>query len=87
MKNDTSPGKVAVAEIGDISRVSLSLVKITDETIVKVAERTGESIERVRRYLDTSEQDNALLAAFLFFGIGLLNKFSIDRPIAPTPSQ
>ena len=58
----------------DFELPMISLVDITDETIQGVAERTKRPVEAVRAYLKSDEQDNELLRAFLFFGVGPINK-------------
>jgi hypothetical protein len=49
--------------------VEISWVKITDEDIAKVAERSGLTPERIRQYLDSDEQDNNILRHFAYFRV------------------
>ncbi len=45
------------------------------ETVRNVAARCDVTEERVRAYLaDKNDQDNLLLRAFLFYGVGPINK-------------
>jgi hypothetical protein len=52
----------------------VSFVSIDDDLVRKVAERCQTDEARVRAYLASEEQDNTLLSAFLFFGVGPINK-------------
>lgn len=62
---------------------NVSLVSINDDLVCKVAARCGTTEERVRAYLDNKDdQDGDLLRAFLFYGVGPINK-TFD----PTPRQ
>ncbi len=56
--------------LNDFQCITISLCDIPDSTIDGVAERTGKSVEAVRAYLKSDEQDNELLRAFCFFGGG-----------------
>lgn len=57
-----------------VNFTNLSIVSISDDVIDRVARRTGCPIEEVRSYLKGDQQDNELLRAFLFFGVGPTNK-------------
>jgi len=59
---------------GDIRFANISIVSISDDLIARVARRTRRSIDEVRAYLKTDQQDDELLRAFLFFGVGPRNK-------------
>ncbi len=52
----------------------ISLVSISDDVIAKVSKKTGVPESDVRTYLASKQQDDRLLRAFLFFGIGPVNK-------------
>lgn len=54
---------------------TLSVVSISDDLVSKVATRCSTSPEKVREYLESSQQNDALLTAFLFYGVGPFNKF------------
>lgn len=62
--------------------IDISFVTITDELVKQVAVRVQRPETEVRAYIsDKEQQDDALLRAFLFFGVGPMNKrFSSDRP-------
>lgn len=67
--------------------ITVSVVTITPEMIERVATKTERPVEDVRIYLRTDQQDDVLLRAFLFFGVGPFNKrfASIARePTVPT---
>jgi hypothetical protein len=49
---------------GEPTFVELSWVEITDQDVEKVADVSGLSLERIRRYLDSEEQDNNILRYF-----------------------
>lgn len=52
----------------------VSFVSITENLVRQVAERCKTDEARVQTYLQTDEQNNELLRAFLFFGVGPINK-------------
>jgi hypothetical protein len=54
--------------------IEVSLVSINERTITQVAAHCVVSEEEVRQYLKSDEQNDALLNAFLFFGVGPVNK-------------
>lgn len=58
----------------DVQFHSVSFVSISDEVMARVADRTGRPIGEVRSYLQSDRQDDELLRAFLFFGVGPINK-------------
>lgn len=49
--------------------VEVSWVTITEEDIVKVAERSGLTPERIREYLASDEQDNNILRHFAYIRV------------------
>jgi hypothetical protein len=57
-----------------VSNFEVSWVPITEDLVRQVAERCKMDEARVQTYLRTNEQNNELLRAFLFFGVGPLNK-------------
>ena len=53
----------------------VSVVGLSDELISNVATKANVTVERVRKYIaDKEDQDNTLLRAFLFYGVGPFNK-------------
>lgn len=60
----------------EINDITLSIVSISDSLIEKVAIKCQTSTEKVKEYLQSANQDDKLLEAFLFYGVGPLNKFS-----------
>lgn len=58
-----------------VDNFTLSVVPISDGLIEKVAAHCSTSVGKVKEYLQTSQQDDALLTAFLFYGVGPFNKF------------
>jgi hypothetical protein len=53
----------------------VSVVPIDEALITKVSVKANVPIERVRSYLrDTADQDETLLRAFLFYGVGPFGK-------------
>lgn len=72
---------------GNIQFHSISLVSISDDVIARVARRTGRPVEEVYQYLKTDRQDDELLRAFLFFGIGPKNKRLVRTAIEVLPAD
>lgn len=61
--------------VKDIRLIEVSFVSISPDLVSKVAVRCGTTEERVRAYLDNkADQDGDLLRAFLFYGVGPMNK-------------
>lgn len=63
-----------VPDAPQIGFLEVSAVRIDDGLIQKVADRTARTPEAVREYLAGDQQDDELLKAFLFFGVGPFNK-------------
>lgn len=63
-----------MSNIEDVPLISVSFVSITLDLVKKVSDRTGRSVEAVQAYLKGPQQDDDLLRAFLFFGVGPINK-------------
>ena len=57
-----------------VPHFSVGLVSISDDVIGRVARRTERPVEEVYSYLKTDRQDDELLRAFLFYGVGPFNK-------------
>jgi hypothetical protein len=59
----------------DHHRFNISVVRIDDTLVKNVADRCNVTEERVRTYLaNKNDQDNNLLRAFLFYGVGPIYK-------------
>lgn len=58
-----------------INNFIVSVVSIDDNLIKRVAEKCSSSPEEVKQYLQSSQQNDILLRAFLFYGVGPFNKF------------
>jgi hypothetical protein len=58
----------------DSEHFTVSLVKISDDLIDKVAERTGLTKEDIQKYLNSDQQNRDILQGFAFYGIYPTNK-------------
>ncbi len=58
--------------------IEVSVSTISDSDIQRVAEQCRVTTERVRQYLASDEQDDILLRAFLFVGVGPVGKYYSD---------
>ena len=63
----------------ELRDITISFVPIDAELKTKVADRLGTTVERVNAYLEGKEQNPDMLAAFLFFGVGPMNKLPSPR--------
>lgn len=81
MRTDLPKGERPQVVPEDVQLASVSLVDITNDTVAKVAKRTGYPESQVLLYLDNPEaQDDKLLRAFLFYGVGPVGKVFVNEP-------
>jgi hypothetical protein len=67
--------------------IEFSVVSITHDLVLKVSDRTNRTVESVENYLSTDWQDDALLRAFLFFGVAPYNKRFCNTHRGPLPQR